>query len=64
MATPRENIELYLSRHQIAEGKRLPAAIVFTDSMLRELNAAIAEWQNMADTLRRLKRESQFPSSN
>ena len=64
MGTPRENIELYLSRHRIAEGKRLPAAIVFTDSMLRELGAAIVEWREMADTLQRVKRETQFPCSN
>jgi hypothetical protein len=64
MGTPRECIELYLSRHHVADGKRLPAAIVFTDSMVCELDAAITEWRKMAATLQRVKRETQFPSSN
>ena len=64
MGTPRENIEIYLSRNQIAEGKQLPAAIVFADSMLRELGAAMTEWREMADTLQRAKRETQLPCSN
>ena len=64
MGTPRENIELYLRRHNIGEGRRLPAAILFADSMLRELGAAVLEWQDMAETLQRVKREMRLPSSN
>ena len=64
MATPRENIELYLCRHKVPEGKRLPAAIVFADSMLSELGTAVTEWREMAEKLQRLKRDMKFPSSN
>ena len=64
MESPRENIELFLSHHQFAEGQRLSAAIVFTDSMLVELAAAVAEWREMAAELQRLKRALAFPCSN
>ena len=64
MESPRENIEQFLSQHEVAEGQRLPAAIVFADSMLRELAVAVAEWQDMAEELQRLKRGMAFPCSN
>jgi hypothetical protein len=64
MESPRENIELFLSHHKFAEGQRLPAAIVFADSMLVELAAAVAEWQKMAAELQRLKRGMASPCTN
>ena len=42
----------------------MSAAIVFTDSMLVELAAAVAEWREMAAELQRLKRAMAFPCSN
>ena len=64
MPSPRENIDLYLRHHKIAEGHQLPAAILFADSMVRELAAAVAEWEQMAATLRRLKRGRKAPCPN
>ena len=42
----------------------MDVAIVFADSMLRELAAAVAEWEEAAVRLRRLKREASVPCSN
>jgi hypothetical protein len=64
MESPRENIEHFLSHHRVAEGQRLSVAIVFADSMLRELAAAVTEWQEVADKLRRLKRAVASPCPN
>ena len=64
MPSPRENIELYLRDFKVAEGHQLPAAILFTDSMLRELAAAVAEWEEMAATLQRMRREMKSPCLN
>jgi hypothetical protein len=64
MDTPRESIELYLCRHKVAEGHRLPTAIVFAESMLRELAAAVMEWEEVAVELQRVKREMKVPSPN
>ena len=64
MESPSENIETFLSQHNIAEGHRLPAAIVFTESMLRELAAVVLEWEEMAAKLRRLERAMKSPCSN
>jgi hypothetical protein len=61
METPRATIELYLRQHEVAERRRLSAAIVFADSMLLELAAAVAEWQELAANLQRLKT---LPCSN
>jgi hypothetical protein len=43
MAIPSENIEVFLDRNAIAEGRRLEVAILFAESMLRELGLAVAE---------------------
>jgi hypothetical protein len=64
METPRADIELFLCHHKIAEGRRLPAAILFADSMLKELGAAVTEWREMAAKLQQLKCEREFPSPN
>ena len=64
MDTPRENIDHFLCDQNVVEGHRLPAAILFADSMLRELGAAVAEWQEMAAKLQRLKREFELPGPN
>jgi hypothetical protein len=58
MATARESIETYLLHGDVAEDRRLTAALLFAESMLRELGAAVAEWQEAASTLRRLKRDA------
>ena len=64
MESPRENVEAFLAEHHIAEGHRLPAAIVFTESMLRELAAAVTEWEELASVLRRLERATKAPCTN
>lgn len=64
MDTPRESRELYLRHHNVTEGRRLPAAILFTESMLRELGAAVAEWEEMAAKLKRAERDGKVPCSN
>ena len=64
MATAGENIETFLSRNEMAEGRRLEVAILFAESMLHELGAAVAEWEETAVRLRRLKREMTVPCSN
>jgi len=64
MAIPSENIEVFLDRNAIAEGRRLEVAILFAESMLRELGLAVAEWEQTARKLQRLKRETAFPCPN
>jgi hypothetical protein len=64
MATARKEIETYLHRKEIAEGRRLKVAILFADSMLRELGMAVAEWEETAARLRRLKCETALPHYN
>jgi hypothetical protein len=64
MATPSENIEVFLEGNALAEGRRLEVAILFAESMLRELGLAIAEWEQTAQRLRRLKCETTLPCSN
>jgi hypothetical protein len=39
-------------------------AILFAESMLRELGLAVAEWEQTARKLQRLKRETAFPCPN
>ena len=64
MTTPGQDIETFLERHETAQGRRLEVAIQFADSMLRELCAAVAEWEETAARLRRLKRETARPCPN
>ena len=64
MPTPRESIEAFLGRNEVAEGRRLAAAILFTDSMLCELGAAVEEWKETAARLQRIKREMTLPGPN
>jgi hypothetical protein len=64
MDTPRENIDHFLCDQKVVEGRRLPAAILFADSMLRELGEAVKAWQEMAAKLQRLKREFELPGPN
>ena len=64
MESPREHIATYLSDHHVAEGRQLPVAIAFTQSMLRELAATVTEWEEMAAKLRRLERARKAPCSN
>jgi uncharacterized coiled-coil protein SlyX len=64
MATPSENIEIFLERNAIAEGRRLEVAIVFAESMLRELGVAVVEWEQTARKLQRLKQEMTVPCPN
>jgi hypothetical protein len=63
MPTARESIEAYLLHKEVAEGRRLAVALLFAESMLRELGVAVAEWQEEASTLHRLKRDA-VPSHN
>ena len=64
MESARESIDLFLSQHEVAEGQQLQSAIVFVDSMLRELAVTVAEWQDMAEKLQRLKRGMASPYPN
>jgi hypothetical protein len=64
MPTPRDEIERFLHQHRASDGRKLDVAIVFAESMLRELGAAVAEWEKAAVRLRRLKRETSVPCSN
>jgi len=64
MATPQENIDRFLHRGNIAERRRLAAAVVFAESMVRELGAAGAEWERTLVRLRRLQRDRAPPCSN
>jgi hypothetical protein len=64
MAIPNENIEVFLEGNALAEGRRLEVAILFAESMLRELGLAVAEWEQTAQRLRRLKRETALPCAN
>jgi hypothetical protein len=64
MATPSENIEVFLHGNEMAEGQRLEVAILFAESMLVELGAAVAQWQETAVRLHRFKRELTLPCSN
>jgi hypothetical protein len=64
VATPQQTIDLFLRRGDIAEGRRLAAAVVFAESMLRELGAAGAEWGKALVRLRRLQRDRALPCSN
>ena len=64
MATPQQNIDLFLLRGDIAEGRRLAAAVAFAESMLRELGAAGADWEKALVRLRRLQRDKALPCSN
>ena len=64
MPTPRESIEDFLGRHEVAEGHRLAAAIEFADSMLCELGAAVTEWKETAARLQRIKCEMALPGLN
>jgi hypothetical protein len=64
MTTPAEDIGTFLQRRGTAQGRRLEVAILFADSMLRELGVAVAEWEDTAARLRRLKREMTSPCSN
>ena len=64
MATPQENIDRFLRRGDIAEGRRLAAAVVFAESMVCELGAAGAEWEKALVRLLRLQRDRALPCSN
>ena len=64
MATPSETIEIFLHRNDMAEGRRLEVAILFVESMLVELGAAVAEWEETAVRLQRVKRGMALPCSN
>jgi hypothetical protein len=64
MATPSENIEVFLEVNATAEGRRLEVAILFAESMLRELGLAVAEWEQTARRLQRLKCATTLPCPN
>jgi hypothetical protein len=64
MATATENIEMFLQGKVMADGRRLEVAILFAESMLRELGVAVSEWEQAAVRLQRLTREMTLPCSN
>jgi hypothetical protein len=64
MTSARESIEIYLRHKEVAEDRRLAVAILFAESLVRELGASVAEWQEAASRLRRLKRDTTLPCSN
>ena len=64
MATPGQDIETFLERHETAQGRRLDVAIQFAESMLRELGRGRRGVGGGAAKLRRLKRETARPCPN
>ncbi len=64
METPIENVEILLHGNDMSEARRLEVALLLAESMLRELGAAVAEWEETAARLRRLKCGATPPSSN
>ena len=64
METPIENFENFLHGNDMSEARRLEVALLLAESMLRELGAAVAEWEETAARLRRLKCGATSPSSN
>ena len=64
METPIEHIESLLHANDMSEARRLEVALLLAESMLRELGAAVAEWEETAARLWRLKCGATSPSSN
>ena len=58
MTTPADDIEAFLKNHAATQGRRLEVAIVYADSMLRELRVAVAQWEETTRSLRRMKGEA------
>ncbi|MDB5296709.1 MAG: hypothetical protein JWO31_2692 [Phycisphaerales bacterium] len=58
MPTARDEIELFLLENSTGEFRRLDVAIVYAESMLQELEAAVLEWEQAAAGLRRQRGES------
>ena len=53
MATPLEEIEAYVGSTHTANGHQLAVALTFAQSMVRELEGTIAEWEAAVRTLQR-----------
>lgn len=56
--TPDDDIETFLKGHAATRSRRLDVAILYADSMMRELRVAVAQWEETARRLRRLKGEA------
>jgi hypothetical protein len=64
MPTAQDEIELFLLANSTAEVRRLDVAIVYAESMLHELEAAVLEWEVAAAGLRRRRGDSKSPCPN
>jgi len=53
MAAPLEEVIAFARSTFVSNGRRLDVAIVFAESMLRELKASVREWESAAGALRR-----------
>ena len=52
MAAPLEEVVAFVRTSSIGGGRALDVAIVFAESMLRELQATLDEWERTARALR------------
>ena len=64
MAQPHEEIQSFLSSSETTPSESNAVALLFAQSMCRELRLALAEWEEAAATLQQLSRDQFAPSSN
>ena len=58
MLTPDQQITAFLTNYRVPDARALTVAVALTESMILELQAALAQWQAQAGALDAMKRQA------